>query len=232
MTGFEGDRGWLVPAAVVVGWLGLVGAIAAGVYAQPNRDPELLRKVVHIGTGNVILLAWWLQIPASLGMAASLFFSGLTLLSYVLPVLPGLNAVGRRSLGTFFYALSIGLLIAWFWPRQLPQFAALGVLLMTWGDGLAALIGKTWGRHRYSLFGMEKSWEGSGTMALVSFVISLVILATTVEGPLWLLGLGAIAIATLATALEAFSWLGIDNLTVPLGSAFLAWGWVAWLQMG
>ncbi len=42
--------------------------------------------------------------------------------------------------------------------------------------------------------------------------------------------MGAIAIACVATALETFSWFGIDNLTVPLGSAFFAWSGVEWLQ--
>ena len=221
---------WAIQMAIVIAWLGFVGAMAVGVKALPYREPELLRKVVHIGTGNVILLAWWLQVPTSIGMLASLLFSGLTLLSHVRPVLPGINAVGRRSLGTFFYALSIGLLIAWFWPRQLPQLAVLGVLVMTWGDGLAGLIGKIWGRHRYHLLGMEKSWEGSATMMVVSFGISLAVFLATAEAPGWLLGLGAIAIATVSTALEAVSWFGIDNLTVPLGSAFLAWAWLSWLH--
>jgi phytol kinase len=31
-----------------------------------------------------------------------------------------------------------------------------------------------------------------------------------------------VAVAFVATGLEAFSWFGIDNLTVPLGSAAVA----------
>ncbi len=196
-----------------------------------ERDPEIARKVVHIGTGNVILLAWWLQFPTWVGVGASILFSILTAMSYVWPILPGINGVGRRSWGTFFYAVSIGLLIAWFWPLGLPQFAALGVLFMTWGDGLAGVIGKTWGTHRYQLWGMEKSWEGTATMAGVSFVIALAILGLTVTGPWGSLLLLALGLGLVAAGLEAFSKLGLDNLTVPLGCAAIAWALVQGLQL-
>src|SRR4028119_457696 len=137
-------------------------------YRYTSTNSELARKVVHIGTGNVILVAWWLQIPAWIGISASIIAGIIALLSYYIPFLPGINSVGRKSLGTFFYAISIGILIAWFWPLQQYQYAAIGILVMTWGDGLAALIGQKFGKHRYQVLGIQKSWEGSLTMALTS----------------------------------------------------------------
>ncbi|MBC7822635.1 MAG: phosphatidate cytidylyltransferase, partial [Candidatus Parcubacteria bacterium] len=103
----------------------------------------------------------------------------------------------------------------------LPQYAALGILVMTWGDGLAALIGRRFGRHTYKLWDMQKSWEGSGTMALVSYAVSLSILLGTV-GNVWQIWLISLAVSLVATGLEAFSKFGIDNLTVPIGSAAIA----------
>nr|WP_275974337.1 MULTISPECIES: diacylglycerol/polyprenol kinase family protein [Argonema] len=185
-----------------------------------NTDPEKIRKVVHIGTGQVILLAWWLQIPAWVGITASILASAVTLLSYKFPILPGVNSVGRKSLGTFFYAISIGILTAWFWPLQQPQYAALGILVMTWGDGLAALIGQRFGKHPYKVWDIQKSWEGSLTMVLVSYAVSSLILLVA-QGNIWQTWIIPIPVAIVATALEAFSKLGIDNLTVPIGSAAL-----------
>lgn len=92
---------------------------------------------------------------------------------------------------------------------------------MTWGDGLAALIGKRFGTHKYKVFGTEKSWEGSLTMMLVSYVVSSLILVGT-QGNSWQTWAISLLVAFIATALEAVSFLGIDNLTVPLGSAALA----------
>jgi phytol kinase len=214
--------------AVVGVWLGGVGFLAEYLSRSKTSSPEIVRKVVHIGVGNVILLAWWLQIPTWLGVTASIGFSAIAFLSYYFPFLSSINGVGRKSLGTFFYAISFAVLIAWFWPIEQPYFAVLGILIMTWGDGLAALIGQRFGRHPYSLWGMKKSWEGSLAMALISFGVSVLILLN-VQGAIWQTWAISVAIALTATALEAFSKYGIDNLTVPLGSATLAFLLVSWL---
>lgn len=59
-------------------------------------------------------------------------------------------------------------------------------------------------------------------MAFASFSVTLMILLT-VQGNLWQSWTVAIAVATIATGLEAFSRLGIDNLTVPLMAAATAY---------
>jgi phytol kinase len=202
-------------------WLGFVLLLAWLVYRSGKFDHEIVRKIVHVGTGNVILLAWWLDIPAVLGIIASAIASAVTLISYRLPILPGINSVGRKSLGTFFYALSIGVLVAFFWYINQPQYAALGILIMAWGDGFAAIIGRRFGKHKYKLFGGQKSWEGSGAMTLISYIISSLILFST-EGNIWQVWVISLVVAVVATILETLSFLGMDNLTVPLGSAALA----------
>ncbi|MGF1932911.1 MAG: SEC59/DGK1/VTE5 family protein [Nostoc sp. ChiQUE02] len=211
---------WLQIAIAAI-WVLLI-LLIAWVVNRFTNEPEIVRKIVHIGTGNVILLAWWLYIPASVGITASILASAITLLSYRFSILPGINSVGRQSLGTFFYSISFGILVAWFWYLQQPQYAALGILIMTWGDGLAALIGQRFGKNKYKIFGSEKSWEGSLTMMLVSYVVSSLILVGT-QGNAWQTWAISLMVAVIATALEAFSFLGIDNLTVPLGSAALAY---------
>ncbi|OKH56285.1 phosphatidate cytidylyltransferase [Calothrix sp. HK-06] len=211
---------WLQISSVAA-WVGFVLSLAWVVSRTASKDTEILRKIVHIGTGNVILLAWWLDIPAILGITASILAGAITLLSYRFPILPGINSVGRKSLGTFFYAVSIGILVAWFWYINQPCYAALGILIMAWGDGSAALIGKRFGKHKYIVLGGQKSWEGSLSMTFVSFVISSLILYS-VQGNIWQTWVVSLIVAVVATVLESFSFLGIDNLTVPLGSAALA----------
>lgn len=211
---------WLHIGIVGLG-LGAIVLLAETLHRRTATDSELARKVVHIGSGNVILIAWWLQLPTWVGISASIVASLIALLSYYIPFLPGINSVGRKSLGTFFYAISIGVLVAWFWPIQQFHHAAIGILLMTWGDGLAGLIGQSFGQHRYEVWGMKKSWEGTATMALTSYVVSCLILFS-VQGNIWQTWLLPMAIALVATALESVSKLGLDNLTVPIGSAALS----------
>ncbi|MFN6393941.1 MAG: phosphatidate cytidylyltransferase, partial [Aphanizomenon sp.] len=124
----------IAPAAV---WVGLIICIAWVVYRFTDSEREIIRKIVHIGMGNVILIAWWLDIPAYVGITASVLASIITLLSYKFPILPGINSVGRQSLGTFFYAVSIGVLVGIFWHLHQPEYAVLGIMIMAWGDGLA-----------------------------------------------------------------------------------------------
>jgi phytol kinase len=189
----------LTQIGLVLAWLGLVGGVAEGLRQTTPIDTEITRKIVHIGAGHVILLAWWLQTPTWMGLTASVIFSGVALFSYRYPILPGINGVGRQSLGTFFYAVSVGVLTACFWPIWQPQYAALGILVMTWGDGLAALVGQNFGRHPYKVFGNKKSWEGSLTMALTSFMVAVLVLgwAAGLSGSVVMVSVGAAIAATL-----------------------------------
>lgn len=213
---------------LVGGWLGVLLFFAEWLKRKTNLDAEVVRKVVHIGAGNVILPAWWLHIPAWIGISAAVVASLVALISYRVPILPSVNSIARHSWGTFFYAVSLGVLIAIFWPLHQPYYATIGILVMAWGDGLAALVGQRFGRHPYQLWGMKKSWEGSLAMTIVSGLISGLVLSAVQDsnGLSWTV---AVAIALVATGLEAFSKFGIDNLTVPIGSALTGFWLNHWL---
>ena len=215
-----------IKVAIAALWLALVGLTAIGVDRVVPEGSELVRKVVHIGTGNIVLLAWWMKIPGWIGVSAGVFFAIVTLASYRFQLLPRIDNVGRKSFGTFFYAVSIAVLVGWFWGVNRPEFGVLGILVMTWGDGLAGLVGKRFGRHRYQLWGMEKSWEGSLTMAIVATLVSGIILSNVVVSTAQLITI-AFTVGILSAVLEAFSNLGIDNLTVPILSAAIAYSLVS-----
>lgn len=209
-------------------WLGSVFGLAE--YLRSLKvEGEKVRKVIHIGVGNIIVLAWILQVPREVGILFSVIFSGVALLSYQVKVLQSLNGVGRQSFGTFFYAVSIGSLIALFWFPSLQPFAVIGILVMTWGDALAALVGQAWGRHPYQVGGIRKSWEGSLTMWLVSSLVIGSVLTGMLGGSWMVVGIG-LGVGLVATGLEVFSWQGLDNLTVPLVSGILSYWLVSALR--
>ncbi|MEM6252125.1 MAG: diacylglycerol/polyprenol kinase family protein [Cyanobacteria bacterium P01_D01_bin.156] len=208
-------------------WLGLIGGASEGA-RRLGYSPEITRKIVHIGAGHVILLAWWFKLPAWLGVAASVLFAGVALISYQWPILPGINSVGRRSWGTFFYAVSIGVVMGWCWPQGYPYFGVIGILTMCWGDGLAALVGQRWGRHSYEIWGEQKSLEGSLTMAMASALVVVAVLGG-LQGLSLSLLLVAFGVAIAATLLEAISKYGVDNLTVPLGTTATTLTLMHWL---
>lgn len=211
---------WLRIATVPV-YVGAIVLIAELLHRYTDTKPEYVRKVVHIGTGNVILLAWLFDLPAWVGIISGLLAGIVTLVSYYLPILPGVNSVDRKSLGTFFYAVSIGISVAVFWNLKLPHYGVIGILTMAWGDGLAAIIGQRFGKHPYTIFGNTKSWEGTSTMFVVSYAIVSIILLN-VQGNIWQTWAVGIPVAIAATAVESIAQWGFDNLSVPLISAGLA----------
>ncbi|MDX2256046.1 MAG: SEC59/DGK1/VTE5 family protein [Pseudanabaenaceae cyanobacterium bins.39] len=201
-------------------WLGLVFAASEFLH-RLRQDPELVRKVVHIGTGNVLVIAWWLHIPTWLCLSAGVIFSAIALVSHFINILPMLNDVGRKTYGVFYYSLSITLLVALFWQEH-PQYAVIGVMVMSWGDGMAALIGKRFGKHIFMHLGNQRSIEGSLAMFVTSALVVMGVLgASQVE---WSVGMMiALPVAAIASLLEAYSPGGTDNLSVPLASAFLSY---------
>jgi phytol kinase len=215
----ESNLWWRI--ATVPVYVGAIVLTAELLHRYTQTKPEHVRKVVHIGTGNVMLIAWLLELPAWVGITSAVLAGVATLVSYRLPILPGVNSVGRKSLGTFFYAVSIGILTAIFWNLNLPYYGVIGILIMAWGDGLAAIIGQRFGQHPYLIFGNTKSWEGTATMFLVSYAIVSIVLFS-VQGNIWSTWMVGIPVAIAATAVESIAQWGLDNLSVPLISAGLA----------
>lgn len=222
-----------IQVGAVSAWLGLMFLLVTWLNHH-KAESELVRKVMHIGTGQVVLIAWLLKIPLIICLGFSLVFTAIALASYYLPILPMLNSVGRQTLGVFYYALSITILVTLCWSVDLPQYAAIGVLVMAWGDGVAALVGTRWGKNFYQVGNSRKTLEGSLAMAIASYLVSFGGLALTLFNSC--IDLGAIfwipvPVALVATGLEAVSPGGTDNLTVPLVSALLCYGLVSFVSV-
>jgi phytol kinase len=209
-----------IQISAVAIWLGLV-FLASEILRRLKQDPELVRKVVHIGTGNVLLIAWWLHIPTWLCMTAGVTFSAIALASHYTNILPMIHDVGRKTYGVFYYALSITILVALLWDSH-PQYAVIGVMVMSWGDGMAALIGKRFGKHTFVHLGNKRSLEGSLAMFATSLMVMVGIFGLTHGIHTRDIGI-AMPVAAIAALLEAYSPGGTDNLSVPLSSAALSY---------
>tara|TARA_B100000214_G_scaffold366208_1_gene334875 strand:- start:68 stop:721 length:654 start_codon:yes stop_codon:yes gene_type:complete len=178
----------------------------------PNKD-ELSRKIIHIGTGPVILLAWLFDIPKNIAFLTALFITIGLGINYKYRLLPAIEDIERKSFGTIAYGISITLLLLLFWPRYASSIS-IGVLSMAFGDGLAGLIGRSIISPKWTILGQTKSLVGTFTMASVVGLTTAIISSTTNLG---LQPLEIIVISLLATFFEQISPWGIDNLTVPIG---------------
>ena len=187
---------------------------------------ETSRKLVHILVGNwVFITPLFTQLWAVLLVPFSFIIINSLSLKY-----KTFSAMERNddSLGTVYYAVSMfvlsgaGFLLGW---RTLP---IIGLLTMAYGDGLAAVIGKRWGKRKPFSFAPEKTVAGTLTVAVTAFIVSAAsILIFEKEQTTANTGITAVIIISLSTAvIAAFSELigkkGCDNLTLPIGSGLFA----------
>lgn len=187
---------------------------------RPNQR-ELSRKIVHIGTGAVVPLAWFFEIPFVVALPVAAVITVVTTINHQWRFIPAVEDVDRNSYGTIAYGIAITTLLLLFWPTRADAVSA-GVLVMALGDGLAGLIGRNVASPKWVLFGQTKSSVGTMTMAVVSGLV-LIGLAQGSGADLSLPA--AIGMVAMATGLEQLSWRGLDNLSVPLSVG------VVWSQL-
>ncbi len=183
---------------------------------RPNQR-ELSRKIVHIGTGAVVPLAWFFEIPFVVALPVAAVITVVTTINHQWRFIPAVEDVDRNSYGTIAYGIAITTLLLPFWPTRADAVSA-GVLVMALGDGLAGLIGRNVVSPKWVLFGQTKSSVGTMTMAVVS---GLVLIGLARWSGVDLSLPAALGMVAMATGLEQLSWSGLDNLSVPLSVGVL-----------
>ncbi len=185
------------------------------VYKKFNKDSrEVVRKIIHIGIGPLIPIAQFLKINQNSALIFTGIVSLMVFINYTYKLFPTIEDVERKSYGTLFYCLSLFILIYLFWDKD-PYALISGFFIMTFGDGLAGLIGKSFDSKSWIFFKQKKSLLGTTTM----FLTSLIVVCSIGYAQQNNLNLNYFTVAFFATLLEQFSVLGIDNLIVPISSA-------------
>ncbi len=212
--------------------LGAFIVVAELVRKALHWSPEVTRKLVHISTGVLIFFAPQIfnsGIPAIL-LAVIFIFVNFAAIEFGL--LKGMHGTNRRSYGTVYYPLSFLILVLLCWDT-LPQIISISILVLGLSDAAAAIVGENLSSpHVYYLTSDKKSLEGSAAMFATAFLVVAFLLDTSfgLKGTLnltpnfnlprtVLAGLIALAVSLFATAWEAISSKGLDNLTIPLSTA-------------
>jgi len=185
------------------------------VYKKYNEDSrEIVRKIIHIGIGPLIPIAQFLKINQNSALIFTGIISLMVFINYTYKLFPTIEDVERKSYVTLFYCVSLFILIYLFWDKD-PYALISGFFIMTFGDGLAGLIGKSFNSKSWIFFKQKKSLFGTMTM----FLTSLIVVCSIGYAQHDSFNLNYFTIAFFATLLEQFSVLGIDNLIVPISSA-------------
>ena len=209
--------------AILVALLAML-VLLGGRRAEALMAPEIRRKLLHIAMGGVTLIlpfifydtvhVWWL---------AGLAFCILMIVRCVGRVKAriggALHNIGRNSFGELCFPLGVATVFSLAGDDYLKYLVPM--LILTFGDSLAALVGIYHGRQRFRTLDGYKTIEGS----VVLFGVSLLCvflpygLSGTVDlAPLLLV---AINLAFLVTLVEATTWRGIDNFVLPVAAFYL-----------
>ena len=206
------------PIAIAL-WLGVVILIAVLTHQRWPDHQELSRKIIHIGTGAVVPMAWFFAIPTLVAVPFAVLVTLAIAINHRWRIVPAVEDVDRNSYGTIAYGLAITTLLILFWPGRADAVCA-GLLVMALGDGLAGLVGRTVNSTQWTVLGQTKSVAGTLTMALVSTLVLVGLMLAYRNAIAWGVAVG---ISAMATVLEQVSPAGVDNLSVPL---LVSLGWV------
>jgi len=222
--------------AVMAGGLGLVWglALAAAVAHLRRRGVRIpyTRKIFHFGIFTAaagVHAAWGLPGTNSYGAAVAALVLAAVLLGEGNGLFEALaRETDRPRRGLFvvvpLVATAVGGLAAALWTGP---FAAVGYLVAGWGDAVGEPVGTRWGRHPYSVPSLAgvpavRTLEGSLAVFLVAWLAAALTLRTLGVTGAPLVGI-SFACALGATAVEAVSNHGTDNLTVQLAASGIAW---------
>jgi len=193
---------------LVYGYVALLLIISEKVL---NKHPKFSRKFLHIMVGNILFLLPLFTSQFVITFLAAAPFIILTfLMSPYSPIKvhDKISASGH-GFGLVYYAISWTVLAFFFYNQ--PWIIAVGIAAMSYGDGMASLIGGKYGKHQYNISGDNKSIEGSlGMFFVLIITLGIILFYYQVKIPSLLIIPG---VALIATIFEGITPKGLDNLT-------------------
>lgn len=200
----------LVLAACFLALFGLAELL----YHRLKVKVELSRKIVHVGTGLLTLLFPLMLSNHLFVLLLCGSFAILLICSLRFKFLPSINAIERKSVGSIAYPVSVyGCYLAYDYFGETYFYFYLPILILAISDPLAALAGKKWPIGKYKIGHETKTLMGSSMFFLSALLLVLVFFKPSdASGNT---GLTRVLISLVATASEALSRKGFDNISIP-----------------
>lgn len=182
---------------------------------------KITRKIVHILVGFEWVILNTFFGPGIHFLAICLLFLIILAVAYRGNLMPMISSDGDNAPGTVYYALAMSIMgiIMLFVPEMILPFG-IGVFCTSFGDGFAGLAGQSikakWNIKVYA----NKSIVGAMTNFAVCFGVAAFFSHYFEMGlSIW----HCLAIAALALELELFTGLGLDNVSITLGTSILSY---------
>ncbi len=188
------------------------------IYTNFKISKELSRKLIHIFSAIIIaILPIWLNY-FEIGIVATMFVPVLWL-SKKYNIFKSIHTGERSTLGEIYYPLAI-LVVCIIQPTY-PAFLYV-VLVLGISDGLAAIVGKNFGKKHFSILGSHKSYLGSFVFYLSALIIGIILLY--IFGALSITSIAyLVLLSALLTFVEASSSNGLDNFFLPIAGLLFIW---------
>lgn len=196
---------------------------------------RISRKIIHIGTGPIFVLCWFLFPGKPVDRFLAALVPGLITIQFALVGLgiikdqAAVQAMSRTGnpreilRGPLFYGIVFVLLTIFYWLDS--PIGIIGLMLMCGGDGLADIIGKKYGKRALP-WSKGKTWLGSLGMLLGGWIFAIGVLtifvkAGTFSGPVEQYILPITWIAIIGTVVESLPIKDVDNITVTLAAILI-----------
>jgi phytol kinase len=216
-------------------WLGLlicvtyifsIIGIAEALRRWRGYSSEFTRKAIHIGVG---MMSWVLHLLFDVSwffIAACFAFMILNLLDWRYGFFASMASSDRANLGTVYFPVAAAVVAFVFWDQ--PPLMVAALMPLTWGDGLASVVGSTFGRRSYRIHTSIRTLEGSASFFAAGFLATWLAL-WVISGPPAITPLAALlpalVIALFTTLTEAVSIWGIDNLAITAAAILIINAW-------
>ena len=207
----------LINSIILSGGFLALFTVAEILYHKFNARAEVTRKIVHIGTGLLTLLFplmlsnhWWVLV-----LCAS--FAVILIASLKFKLLPSINAIDRESVGSLAYPASVYIAFLFYDHYNKDKlFFYLPILILAISDPIAALVGKKVSGELFSIGSARKTFAGSLACFVSAFIISVLVFYFNREVEISSIIFKSLLVALSATAAEAVSGKGYDNITIPV----------------
>lgn len=193
--------------------------IAVGILLKRvfSISSESMRKFIHIGVSN-----WWfieVNYFTSIGYAV-LGPIAFIILNSLFTFLGWGKSLGmddkKRNYGLIYFPITLLIFVILQFQGVVSSLSCtIAVMIMGYGDGLAALFGTKWGKKKLPISFATKSYLGCLVMASVSFLITFIGLVAFTSIGLPTVLLVSVVVGILCCIAEAVTPFGLDNITVP-----------------
>ncbi len=187
-----------------------------------KKYPHINRKILHIMTGNIAFILPIFQTREIMAfVAAGPFILFTFLMSPHTPIksIRGKTSSAGHSMGLVYYSITWTILAYLFFDNMV--IIAVGILAMSYGDGFASLIGVRYGKYKYNIFGDEKSYIGSISMFVFTFILMIIAVLFYDMIITYNLMTVLVFISFISAVVEGITPKGLDNFSVPIIAAML-----------